>query len=122
MSKITDYSNFYRELSTAFLKDTHWILDLSRTAKKKNRDLKIFFETDELSEKSLSFLLFRQRISGDGLWNFLEWLEEEEFFFDYGAVFEKFDEMFLRASLKCRDAGSLEPGEIPGKVRKLADH
>ena len=122
MSKIRDYSNFYRELSTAHLKDTHWILDLSRTAEKKNRDLKIFFETHELSEKSLSFLLFRQCIPRDGLWNFLEWLEEEEFFFDYGAVFDKFDEMFLRASLKRRDARSLKLEQVPSEVAELADH
>ena len=81
MSKITNYRNFYRELSRAHLKDTHWILDLSRTEEKRNRDLKIFFETQKLGEKSLSFLLFRQRIGRDDLWNFMEWLEEEEFFF-----------------------------------------
>ena len=100
MSRITDYWNFYRELSTAHLKDTHWILDLASKAKKKNRDLKIFFESDELSEKSLSFLLFSKRIPRDDLRNFIEWLEKEEFFFDYDAVFNKFDRTILMYSLK----------------------
>ena len=122
MNKITDYSNFYRELCIAHLKDTHWILDLARIQKKKNKSLKIFFETDELSEKSLSFLLFHQHIPRDDLWNFIEWLEEVEFFFDYDAVFDNFDKMFLRYSLIARNHRSLEPGEVPSKVAELADH
>ena len=122
MTKITDYSNFYRQLSTAYFKDTHWILDLASTAAKKNRSLKIFFETGELSEKSLSFLLFRNLIPRDDLWNFLEWLERTEFFFDYDAVFDRFDDRVLSCSLRARDYTTLEMGEIPLEVEELLHH
>ena len=84
--------------------------------------MKIFFETDELSEKSLSFLLFEQLIPRENLRNFIEWLEEEEFFFDYDAVFDKFDEMFLRLSLKTSATRPLKVEEVPTQVVELADH
>ena len=122
MSKITDYWNFYKELPTAHLKDTSWILDLASTTAKKNKSLKIFFETDELSEKSLSSLLFRNLIPRDDLWNFLEWLERTEFFFEYDAVFDRFDYKFLTCSLRARDDTTLEMGEVPLEVEELPHH
>lgn len=122
MSKITDYWNFYKELSTAHLKDTHWILDLASNTGKKNKSLKIFFETDELSEKSLSYLLFRNLIPRGDLWNFLEWLERTEFFFDYDAVFDRFGDTVLRCSLRARDDTTLEMGEVPPEVEELVHH
>ena len=122
MYRITDYWNFYRQLPTAHLKDTHWILDLAGTTAKKNKSLKIFFETEELSEKSLSYLLFRNLIPRDDLWNFLEWLERTEFFFDYDAVFDRFDDTFLSCSLRPRDDTRLEMGRIPLAVEELLHH
>lgn len=123
MSKITDYSNFYRELGTVLLKDTHWILDLPRNQKKKNKNLRYYFESDELSEKTLSFLLFNKVIARDGLRNFLERLEEVEFFFDYDAVFDRFDEMFLTCALSiARDNFRTSLREVPSKVAEVADH
>ena len=95
---------------------------MSWIQKKKNKKLKPYFKNAELSEKTLSFLLFRQGIPRGDLWNFLEWLEREEFFFDYDAVFDRFDDTFLAYSIRARDDTTLEMGEIPLEVEGLLHH
>ena len=126
MYRITDYSNFYKELPNIVFADKHWILDILLDSKKKNKKLKTYFKNPELSEKNLSFLLFRNFIPRDALYDFIDWLRRgplyDDKFFSYNNVFGYFNFIFFQHALKIRRSPGFDFEEIPIFITELADH